>query len=208
MQRQPKSGSGELPGLVELIGGPLGMAETAVPGAAFAVIYGFTNTDTAAVAAIGIAVILVVLRLLRRESPRHALSGLIGIGFAAFIAARSGQARNFFVPGLLANAGYSAAFLISLAVRRPLVGLIVSRLDGEGERWRSDPLRSSAFVRATWLWAGLFLLRLVVQLPLYLAGAVVVLGIARAAMGVPLFALGLWLTWLLVRGSRREAAEA
>jgi hypothetical protein len=45
----------------------------------------------------------------------------------------------------------------------------------------------------------LFLVRLAVQLPLYLAGAVVALGIARTAMGLPLFGLGLWLTWRLVR---------
>jgi hypothetical protein len=38
-----------------------------------------------------------------------------------------------------------------------------------------------------------------VQLPLYLAGAVVALGVARTAMGIPLFALGIWLTWRLVR---------
>jgi hypothetical protein len=135
----------------------------------------------------------------RRESPRHALSGLIGVAFAAFIATRSGRAEDFFLPGLLANAAYATAFIVSLAVRRPLVGVIVAQLDGEGPRWRSDPARVRTFARATWLWAGLFALRLLVQLPLYLAGAVVALGVARTAMGLPLFALGLWLTWLMVR---------
>jgi hypothetical protein len=62
-----------------------------------------------------------------------------------------------------------------------------------------------AFVWATWLWAGLFLLRFVIQLPLYLAGAVVALGIARTALGLPVFVLGLWLTWLLVRRHRVPA---
>ena len=89
--------------------------------------------------------------------------------------------------------------MISIAVRRPLVGVIVSQLDGEGGGWRADPERVRAFTRASWLWAGLFVVRLIVQLPLYLAGAVVALGIARTAMGLPLFALALWLTWRLVR---------
>ena len=84
-------------------------------------------------------------------------------------------------------------------MRRPLVGEIVSRLDGEDGRWREDPGRVRTFARASALWAGLFLVRLAVQLPLYLAGAVVALGVARTAMGLPLFALGLWLTWWLVR---------
>ena len=55
------------------------------------------------------------------------------------------------------------------------------------------------------MWAGLFLLRLAVQVPLYFAGAVVALGVARTAMGLPLFALGIWLTWLMVRRTPAQA---
>jgi len=190
--------------LADAIGGPVGIAESALPAVAFVVAYSASgqNTNTAALVAVGLALVLTVIRLARRESPVHALSGLIGVAFAAFIARQSGRAENFFLPGLLFNAGYATAFLVSLAVKWPLVGVIVGQLDGAGNGWRKDPARMRACARATWLWAGLFLLRLLVQLPLYLAGAVVALGIARTAMGVPLFALGLWLTWLIVRGSR------
>jgi hypothetical protein len=87
-------------------------------------------------------------------------------------------------------------------VRWPLVGVIVSQLDGEGTGWREDPVRTRVFTRASWLWVVLFSLRLVVQYPLYLANALVALGVARTAMGVPLFALGIWLTYLLVRRAR------
>jgi hypothetical protein len=193
--------------LTDAVGGPLGMLETSVPAVAFVVAYTASGSDTniAAGVAVGLALVLTVVRLVRHESPQHALSGLIGVGFAAFIATRSGKAENFFLPGLLANAAYASAFLISLAVRWPLVGVIVTKIDGEEAGWRQDPQRMRAFVLASWLWAGLFLLRLVVQLPLYLAGAVVALGVAKTAMGLPLFGLGLWLTWLLVRRHRVPA---
>jgi hypothetical protein len=189
------------PTLAESIGGPLGMLETALPTAAFVVAYGISGSDTntAAIVAVALAVVLSAARLLRRESPRHALTGLVGVAFAAFIAARSGRAENFFLPGLLANAAYAAAFIISTVVRRPLVGEIVTRLDGEDPGWRDDPDRMKAFTRASWLWAGLFVARLLVQVPLYVAGAVVPLGIARTAMGLPLFAFGAWITWRMVR---------
>jgi Protein of unknown function (DUF3159) len=198
------------PTVAEAIGGPMGVAETSLPAVAFVVAYivSGSNTNAAAIVAVGLAVILAAVRLVRRETPRHALSGLVGVAFAAFIATRSGKAENFFLPGLLANAAYASAFLVSIAIRRPLVGVIVSQLDGEGWGWRDDPLRLRAFVRASWLWAGLFVARLIVQLPLYLAGAVVALGIARTAMGLPLFALGIWLTWRLVRRVPREPAPA
>jgi len=192
------------PSLAEAIGGPVGMAETTMPGVAFVVAYSISGSDIdiAAGVAVALALVLTVIRLARRESPRHALSGLVGVAFAAFVARSSGRAENFFLPGLLVNAVSTTAFVVSIAIRRPLVGVIVGQLDGEPGNWRADPVRMQAFIRASWLWAGLFALRLLVQLPLYLAGAVVALGVARTAMGLPLFALGLWLTWLLVRGSR------
>jgi hypothetical protein len=198
----------EPPSLAEAVGGPLGLLETSVPAVAFVVAYvaSGSDTNTAAGVAVGLALVLSIARLVRRESPRHALSGLVGVAFAAFIATRSGKAEDFFLPGLLANAAYASAFVISIAVRRPLVGLIVSQLDAAGAGWREDPDRMRAFTRASWLWAGMFVLRLIVQLPLYLAGAVVALGIARTAMGLPLFALALWLTWRLVRRPHAAAA--
>jgi hypothetical protein len=203
-----RAGRAEPPSLAEAVGGPLGLLETSVPAVAFVVAYvaSGSDTNTAAGVAVGLALVLSIARLVRRESPRHALSGLVGVAFAAFIATRSGKAEDFFLPGLLANAAYASAFVISIAVRRPLVGLIVSQLDAAGAGWREDPDRMRAFTRASWLWAGLFVLRLIVQLPLYLAGAVVALGIARTAMGLPLFALALWLTWRLVRRPHAAAA--
>jgi hypothetical protein len=208
MQPEPERPRAAAPtDLREAVGGPLGIAETSLPAVAFVVAYtaSGSNTDTAAAVAVGLAVVLTLARLVRRESPIHALSGLVGVAFAAFVASRSGRAENFFLPGLLANAAYASAFLISLAVRRPLVGIIVTKLDGEGDEWRRDPARVRAFVRATWLWATLFLVRLIVQLPLYFAGAVVALGVAKTAMSLPLFGIGLWLTWLLVRRHRIPA---
>ena len=184
------------------------MAETALPAVAYVVTYTVSgqSTNASAAVAVGLALALALARLVRRDTPRHALAGLFGVALAAFIAAKTGKAETFFLPGLLQNAAYATGFLISILVRWPLVGLIVTKLDGEDNRWRDDPVRMRAFRRASWLWVAMFSARLVVQLPLYLAGAVVALGIARTAMGIPLFALCLWLTWLLVRAVRMPAA--
>lgn len=186
--------------LADSIGGVRGMVETSVPAVAFVAAYVISGSDTrlAAGVAVGLAVLLAIARLVRGESPRYAVSALVGVGLAAIFATKTGKAENFYLPGLLANAAYASAFLVSIAIGRPLVGIIAAQLQHE-EGWREDPERLRTYTRASWLWAGLFLTRLAVQLPLYLASAVVALGIARTAMGIPLFALGLWLTWRLVR---------
>src|ERR1700710_2714162 len=108
----------EPPTIADAIGGPAGMVESSVPAVAFVVAYSASGSDTrlSAGIAVGLAALIAGARLVRRESPRFALSGLVGVGFAAFVATRSGKAENFFLPGLLANAGYAAAFLISIAI--------------------------------------------------------------------------------------------
>src|SRR3954470_21393781 len=150
------------------------MIETSAPAAAFVVAYLVTGNDTttSAIVAVVIAVVMSIARFARRETPQFALSGLVGVAIAAIFASKTGKAENFFLPGLLLNAAYATAFLISIAARRPLVGYAVAAVDGE-RGWRDDPLRMRTFTRASWLWVGLFLLRLAVQLPLYLASAVV-----------------------------------
>jgi hypothetical protein len=197
------------PTLLEAAGGPVGIVESSLPALVFVIAYTASGQDVnvSAGIAVGLTVVLALVRLIRREPARHALSGLIGVAFAAFIATRSGKAENFFLPGLLANAAYATAFAVSIVVKWPLVGVIVGQLDGEGTAWRAHPERVTAFTRASWLWTALFSVRLLVQLPLYLAGAVVALGVARTAMGLPLFALGLFLTWKLVHRHRRPGGQ-
>jgi hypothetical protein len=103
--------------------------------------------------------------------------------------------------------------MASVLVRWPVVGVIVSLIRSEDMSWRTDEGPAAAHLRrryawATWLWVGVFGGRLAVQVPLWLQGedAVGWLGSAKLAMGVPLFAVGLWLTWLLV-GSRAARAD-
>jgi hypothetical protein len=195
------------PGLLDAVGGPLGIAESALPPVTFVTAYTITGEAmTSAWIAVAIGVAAAAARIVRGQTVQYALAGLVGIALAAFIVSRTGRAEDFFVPGLLANAGYALGCAISIAVGRPAVGLAIGLLRGEGTDWRANPARLRAYTKATWLWVGVFSARLAVQLPLYLAGAVVALGTARVAMGVPIFALAVWLTWLILRAHEPGAS--
>jgi len=123
------------------------------------------------------------------------------VALAAFIATRTGKAEDFFLPGLLFNGGYALIYAISIAVRWPLMGVFIGPLIGEGMNWRQDPDRVRLFSKISWIWVGTFLLRLAVQLPLYLSGSLVALGIAKTAMGLPIFALAIYLSYLMLRAA-------
>jgi hypothetical protein len=187
--------------LVDAVGGRRGVLDSGLPAVVFVAVYTATKGNmTAAVwGAIVTGGLTTVLRIARRETLQFAISGFVGVAIAAFIAHRTGRAENFFLPGLFVNLGYAAAYAVSILVRWPLLGVVVGTLTGEGTGWRRDPAKLRAFSLASWIWVGMFLLRIAVQLPLYLAGALVPLGAARLAMGWPLFFLGIWLSWLLLR---------
>jgi hypothetical protein len=74
--------------------------------------------------------------------------------------------------------------------------------------WRKDADLMRRYTVVTWIWVAMFAARLIVQGPLYLAGesAVAALGTARLIMGLPLFALVLWLSWRIIRQPAASAA--
>lgn len=190
------------------LGGGRGVAESGVPGAVFVGVYALAGMSPALWAAVAVAGLLALGRLVARQTVQHALAGLVGVVICAFVAQRTGSAENFFLPGLFINGGYAAAYLVSIAVRWPLIGVLLGAVLGEGTSWRRDPARRRVYTLATWLWAGMFLLRLAVQLPLYLADAVVPLGVARVAMGWPAWAVCAWVTFLLVRRLPAASGQA
>ena len=133
--------SGRQLDLLEEIGGPQGVATSSIPALVFVAIYalGGNRISLAGICAIGAGLAIAALRLARGESLRFALAGFVGVAVAAFIADRTGRAEDFFLPGLLLNAAYGAVFLISILIRRPLLGAILAPALGEAASWRENP---------------------------------------------------------------------
>lgn len=196
--------AGEDFSVADAVGGVRGLVESVAPGLVFVVVYLVAGQELVPplVASLAVAVVLVVARLVGGTPVTQALGGVVGVAIGVLWAWRSGEAQDYFALGLWTNAIYAAALLVSVVVRWPLVGVVVALVRQEGFGWRTDPEqrpRLRRYTAATWLWIGLFVARLAVQLPLYLDASTAWLGTARLVMGVPLWALALWFTWLLVR---------
>ena len=189
---------------------PGAFLDAGVPLALFTVVY-TAGRDLAIslLVAIAAGLAMAVVRLLRREPLQNVVAGLFGLGIAAFLAARTGRAEDVFLPGLLINVGYGLAYLVSILVRWPLLGVFVGLVTGQGVSWRDDPALVSAYAKASALWVAMFALRLTVQVPLYLAGEDKLgwLAGARLVMSWPLFLLVAYLSWLIIRPAYRAHAE-
>ncbi len=186
--------------LLQGIGGPLGIAEAILPATLFSIVFGLTQEAIAAVGvAASISAIFIAIRLGQRKPLTQAIVGAAAIAFAAFLALRSGgQAADYFVPGFFTNAAYGSVLLISVLIRRPIMGYAVQFLFGKPD-WRSDKKIFRRVGIVTLVWVGFFATRLAVQLPLYFTQQVEALALSRVVMGAPAYAGLLALTWLLLR---------
>ncbi len=186
---------------------PGALLDAGLPLALFTVVYAAAGRDLTMSlwVALGSGAVLGLVRLLRRERLQNVVAGFIGLAIAAYLANRSGQAEDVFLFGLMVNVAYGSAYLISIAVRWPLLGVFVGLVTGQGMSWRRDPPLARAYMLASALWVGLFAARLSVQVPLYLAGEDQLgwLAGARLAMSWPLFLLVAYLSWVIIRPAYR-----
>jgi hypothetical protein len=191
------------------LGGWGALLDIGLPWIAFLVVYWVTdNLSLALGVAVAAAVLVAALRLWRREPLRNIFGGFIGVLVSAYVAKASGKAENVYLPGLLMNAGYGTLYLLTVLLRWPLFGVIYGLITQTGTAWRKDPDMLRGFSRATLVFVGLFSLRLVVQVPLYLTEQVNALGIAKVALGLPCYALALWLGYIVLRASLPPASWA
>lgn len=212
---------------VSAVGGWRGVLESAVPILVFVVILAVAPTalTTALVASLTVSGVALLARLAqrgRRRDLKQVAGGALVTVLSAVWAWRSGQASNFYATGLVINAVCLLAFLGSLLLRRPLIGVLMelwhptsggdaeSPSPASGSSWRTDPARAGIrrrYAIATGVLAAVFVLRLLVEVPLYLAGeaALGALGVSRVVLGLPLYGLGIWFAWLIVRPSSQRA---
>lgn len=192
--------------LERALGGWRGIIDSGVPAAAFLIAYVVDNEQLtrAVVLAVIAGFILGIWRVVRKQSIQQVVTGFVGLAIAAAFTAWTGRAENFFLPGIITNLAYGSAFLISILVRWPLLGVIMGFLTGIGSTWRTNTQLRRVFTAASWIWVGLFFGRLAVQVPLYLAGEVAALGVVRIVLGWPAFLAAAYVTYRVLAPVYRE----
>lgn len=204
--------------LANALGGRRGMLEAAVPTILFTVTFITTKElEGSLVVSVAAAMVLLVVRLVQRSTVQFVLNSLFGIGIGAFFAWRSAQgggdendqALAYFLPGIIYNAVYAVGISLSIIARWPIVGFMVGSVAGDPTAWRRDPQIVRLCSHLSWMLVLPCVIRVAVQLPLYLAGrsaamdpeaAVAALGFSKILMGWPLQLAALAaMVWLLAR---------
>lgn len=189
------------------MGGKRGLLDSGLPSIVFLISFTLTkDVRQSGLISVGLALIFTVIRLARKETLQHALSGLFGVAICAWFSSRTGKAEDYFLPGLWTNFGYGLAYMLSNLIGWPVIGVIIGPILGENFTWRKNLARRRMYAKATWIWVGMFALRLLIQVPLYKSGNLGLLGTARIVMGYPLFFAVAWFSWLVIRNGPQNNA--
>jgi hypothetical protein len=173
--------------LSKSLGGARGMIESALPFIAFTIAWVVSRQLYPAItAAVGTAILLAVIRLVQRQSIKYVVQAVIPTAIAVLIATRTGRAQDVFLPGILYNGALAVISLLTVAVRKPLVGFIIGAAVGDPTGWTRDRGLVRMTSKLTLVLAVPYIARFVIQLPLFLAGQVVLLGIAKVVLGWPM----------------------
>jgi len=185
------------------LGGLRGSLETSLPVVVFTAVWLVTDALRLSIAsAVAAALVAYGVRRVQRSETRYVRHGLVGILVAAVLAGFTGRAETVFLPGIIQNGLWALVLGASLVLRWPLAGFVIGEVLGDRMGWRDDPAIVRLSDRLTVVLLAPMVIRLAVQLPLYLAGAVGWLGVSRVVLGWPLHAATLALASLiLLRGS-------
>lgn len=185
--------------LLASLGGWWGIVEATIPPTAFLVIYSLTvNVLLAVIVAGALSLASLVKQILTKKTLTQALAGAALIAISAWLAL-SGQPKDYYLTGFFTNGIYGSVLLISIAVRWPVIGLLVGFFKGWGFSWRTNRGLLTRFDLVTGMWVGLFALRLLIELPLFFSNNLQALGIAKLILSQPAYAVVLWFTWLSLR---------
>jgi Protein of unknown function (DUF3159) len=189
--------------LLAQMGGVSGLIYSSLPVLVFVPVSSLFGLTSAIIAALAVAALILVWRLIRRESTQPAISGFMGVGICALIAYLLGESKGYFLLGIWSSLFWASVFALSVLIRRPVVGYIWSWVNGHDRAWRSVRRAVLAFDIATITWVLVFASRFIVQRHLYDADETGLLGVARIAMGWPLTAVAALATYLAIRSAQR-----
>ena len=188
--------------VINALGGKKGIVDSGLPGLIFLLTFNIHHNLRFAIASALIAsVILTIISLFRRDNLQFVLSGFLGVAFCAFLAYKSGDAKHFYLPSLWKNSAFALVYLLGNVSGWPILGIILGPILGENFTWRENPVRKRVYIWASWLWFGMFAVRLLIQFPLYRSNNFTALGTANIFLGLPLYFLTLWGSWLIIRST-------
>ena len=143
-----------------------------------------------------------------RRQARSGITAGIGLGIAlvqATAGLASGSTTAYFAPPIIINGAYGVAFLVSVAIGRPLAGVFAQETYPFPPQVRASHTFRRVFSRISLVWATYLLLRTGLRFFALLRSSVEFYLVINVVTGIPFTAaLMSWSIWYSVRSFRRS----
>jgi hypothetical protein len=179
-----------------VLAGRSNLLDTFLPPLLFVLLNALWGLQVAIWASLGLAVVIAIFRLIRRQSLLYALGGAGGVALAAGIAYLLGRAEGFFLPTIITGAATALLCLVSVLARRPIVAFSSYLVRRWPLEWYWHPRVRPAYSDVTWIWVVFFGLRLLLQFNLFQDAEASLLGIVQLLTGWPATILLLIVSYL------------
>jgi hypothetical protein len=167
-----------------------------LPPILFAIANGIFGLQTAVFVALGFAILLGLLRLLRKEKWHYALGGLLAVSLAAGLALLTQNAASYFIPGMISSGLLVLGGVLSVIIGKPLAAWASHLTRGWPLDWFWRKDVKPAYVEVSWMWAVFFAVRLGLQIILFRQGDAAQLAWANTLLGWPVTILVLVLSYI------------
>ena len=138
-----------------------------IPPIIFVIVQSRTTLLKGIIFAIGLAFILALYRLIRKQSSIYAFAGVIGVSLTGGYAYFMGSASSYFLPKIIGSGIGAVLSLLSIVFGRPLAAYLSHLSRGWPLKWFWRKDIKPAYREVTFAWAILFSLRLFILLMAY-----------------------------------------
>lgn len=167
-----------------------------LPPLVFLIMNNIVTLETASLGAIGMALLILAYRRMKKQTWAYAVGGLIGVVIAAGFALIAGNAKDYFLPSLVSSGFFFVVCVLSLLIKKPLAAWISHLTRGWTRSWFWREDIAPAYQEVTLFWSFLILIRLVFLISVYVSGDAWLLFLSNILLGFPATLIVLMLSYI------------
>ncbi len=134
-----------------------------LPPLVFVLANGWLGLTGAIMGALGLSVVMMARRLIKKESLKYSLGGFLGVAIASGLAYWTQNAANYFISSAVTTGVLVLVAIITIVIDRPLALWASHLTRGWPMDWFMRADVKPAYRQVTWMWLLFFILRLMAQ---------------------------------------------
>lgn len=159
--------------------------DTLIPLTLFLLMNRLFTLLVAGICALVIAILMTIVRLVRRQSWQYALAGTLSVLIALLSVYVSGQSKGYFLPSIVNSVILLIISILTLSIHRPFAMWLSHLSHGWSMEWYNREDIKPAYREVTLIWLCLISIRLLIQIKLYSSDGLTGIAVFNVLLSTP-----------------------